>query len=102
MQISMIHWMRREPLEETIGRLARSGYDGLEINGEPDQYDVGEVRESLQRHGIVLWGAVTLMEHGGRDMVHPDRYVRIDATRPVDDVHRELLALVRERRAAIA
>jgi D-psicose/D-tagatose/L-ribulose 3-epimerase len=81
MQISMIHWMRREPLEETIGRLARSGYDGLEINGEPDQYDVGEVRECLQRHGIVLWGAVTLMEHGGRDMVHPDRYVRIGTQR---------------------
>ncbi|HZQ65439.1 MAG TPA: sugar phosphate isomerase/epimerase [Gaiellaceae bacterium] len=85
MKLSMIHWMRREPLEKTVARLAASGYDGLEINGEPDQYDAGEVREILDRHGIVLWGAVTLMEHGGRDMVHPDRYVRIGTQRYLED-----------------
>ena len=73
----MIHWMRSEPLEETVARLATSGYDGIEINGEPELYDTAAVRSCLERHGIVLWGAVTLMEHGGRDMVHPDRYVRL-------------------------
>jgi D-psicose/D-tagatose/L-ribulose 3-epimerase len=73
----MIHWMRSEPLEETVARLATSGYDGIEINGEPALYDTAAVRSCLERHGIVLWGAVTLMEHGGRDMVHPDRYVRL-------------------------
>jgi D-psicose/D-tagatose/L-ribulose 3-epimerase len=77
MKLSMIHWMRQEPLETTVARMAASGYDSLEINGEPDQYDTGEVRDILERHGIELWGSVTLMEHGGRDMVHPDRYVRI-------------------------
>jgi D-psicose/D-tagatose/L-ribulose 3-epimerase len=77
MKLSMIHWMRSEPLEETVARLATSGYDGIEINGEPELYDTAAVRSCLERHGIVLWGAVTLMEHGGRDMVHPDRYVRL-------------------------
>src|SRR5581483_3025442 len=81
MKLSMIHWMRQEPLEQTVERLAAAGYDGLEINGEPDLYDTGEVRDLLERHGIELWGAVTLMEHGGRDLVHPDRYVRIGTQR---------------------
>jgi sugar phosphate isomerase/epimerase len=77
MKLSMIHWMRDEPIEETIARLARCGFDGIEINGEPTLYDAPLVRGCLDEHRLVAWGAVTLMEHGGRDMVHPDRYVRV-------------------------
>ena len=75
MKISMIHWMRSEPLEETVARLARCGYDSIELNGEPAVYDAAAVRACLDKHGIVAWGAVTLMEPG-RDMLHPDHYVR--------------------------
>jgi sugar phosphate isomerase/epimerase len=75
-KLSMIHWMRSEPIEETIARLARTGWDGIEINGEPALYDADLVRSCLEEHGLVAWGAVTLMDYG-RDMVHPDRYVRI-------------------------
>jgi D-psicose/D-tagatose/L-ribulose 3-epimerase len=85
MKLSMIHWMRSEPLEETVARLGRSGYDGIELNGEPDLYDAAEVRSCLERHGIVAWGAVTLMEHGGRDLVHPDRYVRVGTQRYLEE-----------------
>jgi D-psicose/D-tagatose/L-ribulose 3-epimerase len=85
MKLSMIHWMRSEPLEQTVARLAATGYDGIEINGEPELYDTEEVRACLERHGIALWGAVTLMEHGGRDMVHPDRYVRLGTQRYLEE-----------------
>ena len=85
MKLSMIHWMREEPLEETVGRLAASGYDGIELNGEPALYDAGAVRSCLESHGIVAWGAVTLMEHGGRDLVHPDRYVRVGTQRYLEE-----------------
>jgi D-psicose/D-tagatose/L-ribulose 3-epimerase len=85
MKLSMIHWMRSEPLEETVARLATSGYDGIEINGTPELYDAADVRSCLERHGIVLWGAVTLMEHGGRDMVHPDPYVRVGTQRYLEE-----------------
>jgi sugar phosphate isomerase/epimerase len=93
MKLSMIHWMREEPLEETVARLAASGYDGLELNGEPDLYDVARVRACLDQHGIELWGAVTLMEHGGRDMVHPDRYVRVGTQRYLEDTIRMIAEL---------
>ena len=35
MKVSMHNWMRPEPIQATIERLARLGYDGLEISGEP-------------------------------------------------------------------
>ena len=72
----MVHWMRAEPLSETVERLARCGYDGLEIDGSPEVHDGAEVADLLDRHGLALWGSVTLMEHGGRDVLHPDPYVR--------------------------
>ena len=39
MHMSMHNWMRSEPLEVTLARLARFGYESIEIKGEPDQYD---------------------------------------------------------------
>ena len=35
MKVSMHNWMRPEPIETTIDRLGRCGYDGIEISGEP-------------------------------------------------------------------
>src|ERR671918_2172429 len=75
MKVSMHNWMRPEPIEITIARLGRSGYDGIEISGEPALYDPGDVGRMLGEHGLECWGAVTLMT-GGRDLVHEDYYVR--------------------------
>jgi sugar phosphate isomerase/epimerase len=60
MHMSMHNWMRSEPLEVTLARLARCGYGSIEIKGEPDQYDTKEVRAQLDHYGLDCWGAVTL------------------------------------------
>lgn len=60
MHLSMHNWMRSEPLEVTLARLARCGYGSIEIKGEPDQYDTTEVRAQLDKYGLKCWGAVTL------------------------------------------
>jgi D-psicose/D-tagatose/L-ribulose 3-epimerase len=73
--IAMHNWMRAEPIETTLGRLAKAGYDGLEISGEPEKYDTGEVRRQLQESGIECVGAVTLMVEG-RDLVAKDEAKR--------------------------
>ena len=61
MFLSMHNWMRAEPIEVTIRRLARYGYESIEIAGEPDKYDTKEVGallrnqavpESLTREGV--------------------------------------------------
>ncbi|MGH7578228.1 MAG: sugar phosphate isomerase/epimerase family protein [Longimicrobiales bacterium] len=61
MHLSMHNWMRAEPIDVTIRRLAKYGYDSIEISGEPEIYDTGEVRALLNEHGLRCWGSVTLM-----------------------------------------
>jgi len=80
----MHNWMRPEPIETTIARLARSGYDGIEISGEPALIDADQVKAVLDEHGVECWGAVTLMT-GGRDLVHEDHYVRLAGIQYVKD-----------------
>src|SRR4051794_3708655 len=84
MHVSMHNWMRPEPIERTIARLGRLGYDGIEISGEPALYDVKTVRGLLAEHGLECWGSVTLMT-GGRDLLHEDRYVRQGSVSYVKD-----------------
>jgi D-psicose/D-tagatose/L-ribulose 3-epimerase len=84
MKVAMHNWMRPEPIETTIRRLARCGYDGIEISGEPALYDPKHVRSLLDEHGLECWGSVTLMV-GGRDLLHEDKYVRVGSVQYVKD-----------------
>jgi sugar phosphate isomerase/epimerase len=61
MHVAMHNWMRAEPIEVTIARLGKSGYDAIEISGEPEKYDTKHVRTLMSEHGITCWGSVTLM-----------------------------------------
>jgi D-psicose/D-tagatose/L-ribulose 3-epimerase len=84
LKVAMHNWMRPEPIEVTIERLAKAGYDAIEIGGEPATTDVDEVRRLLDEHSLRLWGAVTLMV-GGRDLLHEDHYVRRGSIEYVKD-----------------
>jgi len=76
MHLSMHNWMRAEPISETTARLARYGYESVEISGEPEQYaDHAAVKAALDHHGIRCWGAVTIMTPG-RDLIATDEAVR--------------------------
>src|SRR3954452_3449 len=75
MFLSMHNWMRAEPIETTIRRLAKYGYETIEISGEPEKYDTKDVRRLLQEHHLRCWGSVSLM-FAGRDLIHADPAVR--------------------------
>jgi sugar phosphate isomerase/epimerase len=60
MHLSTHNWMRAEPLETTLRRIKKFGYESIEISGEPTQYDVKDTRKLLKEQGIRCWGAVTL------------------------------------------
>jgi len=64
----MHNWMRAEPLEVTLARLAKYGYESIEISGEPEQYKPDEVRPLLEKYNLRCWGSVTLML-GERNLV---------------------------------
>ena len=84
MFLSMHNWMRAEPIELTIRRLAKYGYDSIEISGEPEKYDTKNVRGLLQDNGLKCWGSVSLM-FAGRDLIHADRKVRESSVKYIKD-----------------
>lgn len=75
MHLSMHNWMRAEPLEVTLARLAKYGYESIEISGEPEQYKADEVRPLLEKYNLRCWGSVTLML-GERNLVAADQAQR--------------------------
>ena len=52
MRVAMHNWMRAEPIEVTIARLAKCGYDAIEISGEPEKYDTKHVGKLLKDHKL--------------------------------------------------
>ena len=64
MHLSIHNWMRAEPVETTLHRIAKIGYDSIEIQGAPQLYDLKKVRQQLRDHKLRCWGSVTLMEDG--------------------------------------
>lgn len=84
MHLSMHNWMRAEPIEVTVARLAKYGYESIEISGEPYTYDTKHVRSVLEEHGIRCWGSVTLML-GERNLVAKDQAQREKSVQYVKD-----------------
>jgi sugar phosphate isomerase/epimerase len=84
MHLSMHNWMRAEPIDVTVRRLAKYGYESIEISGEPYQYDTKEVRKVLKDSGIRCWGSVTLML-GDRNLVAKDEAQRARSVQYVKD-----------------
>lgn len=84
MHLSMHNWMRAEPIEVTVRRLARYGYKSIEISGEPDLFDTRDLRKLFVENGISCWGAVSLMFEG-RDLIHADETVRAASIHYLND-----------------
>jgi sugar phosphate isomerase/epimerase len=84
MFLSMHNWMRAEQIGTTIRRLAKYGFDAIEIEGEPEKYDTKEVRSLLKENGIVCFGSVSLMFEG-RDLIHADEAVRASTVQYLKD-----------------
>jgi sugar phosphate isomerase/epimerase len=80
----MHNWMRAEPIEITIRRLAKCGYQSIEIEGEPAKYNTKEVRQMLKEHKLFCFGSVSLMFEG-RDLIHADEAVRASSVQYIKD-----------------
>lgn len=84
MHLSMHNWMRAEPIDVTVRRLAKYGYESIEISGEPYTYDTKEVRKVLKENDIRCWGAVTLMLED-RNLVAKDEAQRAKSVQYTKD-----------------
>lgn len=73
-----------EPMETSLRRLSRFGYDGVEPAGEPAKLDVNGLREQLKRHGLSCTSICGIYT-AERDLSHPDPVRRREAVRYVKD-----------------
>jgi sugar phosphate isomerase/epimerase len=84
MKRSMHNCTQPEPVEVTLERLHRFGYDGIEISGEPTRYVTDEVRRLMDQYQLECWGSVTMMFEG-RDLIHPDAGIRRESVQYIKD-----------------
>jgi sugar phosphate isomerase/epimerase len=92
MKYSVSNWIYGdEPLDRTLERLSRLGYDGVELKGVPGDYDVDQVKDLLSTYslevssicGIWPWDNVDHMK--SNDLANPDVRVRRKAVKYVKD-----------------
>jgi sugar phosphate isomerase/epimerase len=92
MHLSTHNWMRAEPLETTLARIKKFGFESIEISGEPKQYDTKDTRRLLKQYGIRCWGSVTLTL-GDRNLAARDEGQRarsVDYVKSVLDMIHDL------------
>lgn len=79
MRYSISNWIYGdEPLEATVRRLQRFGYDGIELMGEPDRYDARDVKRLTEDHGLLVTSIAGMYPWptDSRDLSNPDPGVR--------------------------
>src|SRR5215212_10355878 len=69
----------------SIDRLARLGYDAVEVEGEPERHDVIRIRKLAEDAGLTV-DSVCPNFTEGRDLSHPDPEVRRGAIAYLRDV----------------
>lgn len=85
-----------ENVTNSIQRLAKYGYDAIELIGEPDIYDVKEVRSATEAHGMKV-SSICSIYNAQRDLAHPDpkrRREAIDYVKRIADFSKEVGAEV--------
>lgn len=88
MKLGVCAWIYGDaPLDDTLGRIAKAGYDGVELPGEPDRWAPGEVRGALARHGLapLALTASCMFPQTPRDLANPDPVIRGHAVRYIVD-----------------
>ena len=58
-----------EDIKTSIERVAKFGYDAIELIGEPDQYNTDEVKKLCEQHGIGVSSICSIYTGAERDLV---------------------------------
>ena len=74
-----------EDIIDSIDRVARFGYDAIEVVGEPTQFDPRRIKRHAAEAGIAV-SSICSIYTPERDLAHPDSSVRANALQYVKDV----------------
>jgi sugar phosphate isomerase/epimerase len=74
--VSATQWIfGSETIETTVDRLARLGYDGIELSGEPQVYTADAVRAVIEPRGLRVTSICGIYTRD-RDLSHPSKEIR--------------------------
>ena len=73
-----------EPLEKSMERLSRLGYDGIEIGGEPHKINAEEVKMLLKKYGLEA-SSICGIYTSERDLISSNEKTRHNAIQYVRD-----------------
>jgi sugar phosphate isomerase/epimerase len=79
MRYAISNWIYgEEPIDVTLQRLQRFGYDGVELTGEPERYDPRQVRRQAEELGLTITSVAGMYPWptDSRDLANPDPGVR--------------------------
>ena len=79
MKYAMSNWIYGdEPLEDVFKRLKRFGYDGIELVGEPEKYEINRIVELSSQYDLNVCSVLSwcLADIPGRDISHPAQSIR--------------------------
>jgi sugar phosphate isomerase/epimerase len=68
-----------EDITQSIDRVARYGYDAIELAGEPTAFDAAAVRRHAEQAGIVVGSICSVYTGEERDLSNPDAGLRAKA-----------------------
>ncbi len=74
-----------EDVKTSIERVSRAGYDGIELVGEPEKYDAGEVNALCSDNGLAV-SSICSIYTAERDLCSPEPAIRADAVEYVKRV----------------
>lgn len=81
-----------EDVSKSFDRVAKFGYDAIELVGEPNAYDTKRVRGLVNDYGITVSSICSIYNHE-RDLAHPDAAKRrkaVDYVKSVADMSAEV------------
>lgn len=65
--ITLQSFRKIEPIEQTLTRLKKQGYDAVEMFGEPDITDFKKTREAVASHGLPICGITGMWGRASKD-----------------------------------
>ncbi|MHA1783904.1 MAG: sugar phosphate isomerase/epimerase family protein [Candidatus Helarchaeota archaeon] len=80
-----------ESIQKTLERLRKFGYDGIEIKGEPSQYNVKELKELLESYNLIvgsvcgMWPWDAQDHFKSNDLANPNEKIREKAIKYVEN-----------------
>jgi D-psicose/D-tagatose/L-ribulose 3-epimerase len=63
--ITLASFRKIEPIEDTLAKLSKQGYDSIEMFGEPNEVDTKKLQDSLNSYGLSvcgvtgMWGSIS-------------------------------------------